>query len=57
MKNMSLSDFQNRMVADWWICKEDAGTLTNANETMSGWDLLAAIRKTGRRPITGWKAL
>ena len=31
MKNMNLNDFQNRMVADWWICKEDAGTLTNAN--------------------------
>lgn len=45
MKNMNLNDFQNRMIADWWICKEDAGTLTNANETMSGWDLLAAIRE------------
>lgn len=45
MKNMTLNDFQNSMIADWWICKEDAGTLTNANETMRGRDLLAAIRE------------
>lgn len=45
MKNMNLNDFQNRMVAEWWICKEDAGTLTNANETMSGRNLMAAIRE------------
>lgn len=45
MKNMTLNDFQNRMIADWWICAEDAGTLTNTSETMSGRDLLAAIRE------------
>lgn len=45
MKNMTLNDFQNRMIAEWWICKEDAGTLTNTSETASGWDLLAAIRE------------
>lgn len=45
MTNMTLNDFQNRMIAEWWICNEDAGTLTNTSETMSGWDLLAAIRE------------
>lgn len=45
MKNMTLNDFQNYMIAEWWICKEDAGTLTNTNETASGRDLLAAIRE------------
>lgn len=45
MKNMNLNDFLNLMIADWWICKEDAGTLTNANETMSGREMLAAIRE------------
>lgn len=45
MTNMTLNDFQNHMIAEWWICKEDAGTLTNTNETASGWGLLAAIRE------------
>lgn len=45
MTNMTLNDFQNRMIAEWWICNEDAGTLTNTSETMSGRDLLAAIRE------------
>lgn len=42
---MNLNDFQTIMQADWWICKEDNGTLTNGGETMSGWDMLAAIRE------------
>lgn len=45
MKNMSLNDFQNYMIADWWVCKEDAGELTNWYETMTGWDMLAAVRE------------
>ena len=42
---MNLNNFQTAMKADWWICKEDAGTLTNSGETLSGWDMLAAIRE------------
>ena len=43
--NMSLNDFQNAMNSDWWICEEDNGTLTSGTETMTGWDMLAAIRE------------
>ena len=42
---MTLNEFTNRMRSDWWICKEDAGELTNRDETMTGWDMLAAIRE------------
>ncbi len=42
---MSLNDFQTAMNSDWWIAYEDNGTLTNGDETMSGWDMLAAIRE------------
>ncbi|WP_276924223.1 hypothetical protein [Faecalibaculum rodentium] len=45
MKNMNLNDFQNAMQADWWICKEDAGELINTDKTMSGWDMLTALRE------------
>lgn len=38
-------EIRKALKADWWICKEDAGTLTNGGETMSGWDMLAAIRE------------
>ena len=42
---MTLNEFTNRMQADWWICEENAGELTNTDETMSGWDMLTAIRE------------
>lgn len=42
---MNLNSFQNAMNSDWWICKEDAGELINTDETMSGRDMLAAIRE------------
>lgn len=42
---MTLDQFTNRMASDWWICVEDAGELTNGNETMTGWDMLAAVRE------------
>ena len=47
MKNttMTICDFQDAMRADWWICEENTGELTNWNETMTGWDMLAAIRE------------
>ncbi len=47
MTTMTLNTFINRMLSDWWICKEDAGELTNWNETMTGRDMLAAIREAG----------
>lgn len=42
---MTLDQFTTRMTSDWWICVEDAGELTNGNETMTGWDMLAAVRE------------
>ena len=42
---MTIYDFQDAMRADWWICEENAGELTNWNETMTGRDMLAAIRE------------
>lgn len=42
---MTLNQFTSRMASDWWICKEDAGELTNGDETMTGWDMLAAVRE------------
>lgn len=42
---MTIYDFQNAMQADWWICEENAGELTNWNETMTGRDMMAAIRE------------
>ena len=42
---MTLNQFTSHMVSDWWICKEDAGELTNGDETMTGWDMLAAVRE------------
>ena len=42
---MNLKEFQNAMQADWWIAYEDSGTLTTGDETMTGWDMLAAIRE------------
>ena len=43
--NMNLNDFQTAMNSDWWIAYEDSGTLTTGDETMTGWDMLAAIRE------------
>lgn len=42
---MTLDQFTNRMIGDWWVCKEDAGELTNWDKTMTGWDMLAAVRE------------
>lgn len=44
-KMMSLNGFQSVMNSDWWICKEDAGELTNGDEIMTGRDMLAAVRE------------
>lgn len=41
----TLNQFTSCMASDWWICKEDAGELTNGDETMTGWDMLAAVRE------------
>lgn len=34
-----------RMLSDWWLCKENAGELISTAETMSGWDMLTALRE------------
>ena len=41
----TMNNFQARMTSDWWICEENAGELLNQTETMTGWDMLAAIRE------------
>ena len=38
-------EIRKALNTDWWICKEDAGELINANELMTGRDMLAAIRE------------
>ena len=45
MTTMTLNQFTNYMASDWWICEENAGELYNWNETMTGWDMLAAVRE------------
>ena len=42
---MTLNQFVNCMTSDWWACKEDAGELTNWHKTITGWDMLAAVRE------------
>lgn len=42
---MTINNFQNAMNAGWWVCYEEAGELANSDHTMSGWDMLAAIRE------------
>ena len=45
MTTMTLNQFTTRMTSDWWICEENGGELYNWNETMTGWDMLAAVRE------------
>ena len=42
---MTIDDFQTAMNSDWWIAYEDNGTLTTGDETMTGRDMLAAVRE------------
>ena len=41
----TLTQLTNCMVSDWWLCKENAGELISTAETMSGRDMLAALRE------------
>lgn len=45
MTTMTAMTFAANMTSDWWICKEDAGELTTGVETMTGWDMLSAVRE------------
>ena len=45
MTTMTLNQFTYYMASDWWICEENGGELYNWNETMTGWDMLAAVRE------------
>ena len=41
----TLTQLTNCMLSDWWVYKEDAGELISTNETMTGWDMLTALRE------------
>ena len=41
----TLNEITTRMLSDWWICREDAGELISTSETMTGWDMLTALRE------------
>ncbi len=41
----TLNEVTNRMLSDWWVCREDAGKLISTSETMTGWDMLTALRE------------
>lgn len=41
----TLNKATNQLLSDWWVCKENAGELTNTNAVMSGWDMLTALRE------------
>lgn len=45
MTALTLNQFVNHMTSDWWACKEEAGELTSWYETITGWDMLAAVRE------------